>query len=762
MRLLMIGVLYQNKSVIGYRLFDVESKEKKYIDAPEKSVKEVLSSGKATIENLGLQDGELVGTNGIIERYPKLNRQGMLITSNSPLTIVNQLGNAGYTVVDHMGTVKKVRVADVVKYAKQHGISNGKVVSRDNIEFISSITGNYKIEEIPKSKTENNSDVKINIALKNVSETGGVAQRASEDIDVQIGDIDVFECMSEEQKQVLKGYYVWYTVDKYKSLAKSLRLNIPAGKVEKLAELRGIEDWEFGGVWDTGVMGGSACALGHPLRYEYYAVPCNDRDNEYARLVFGELCASDFFNISPEQMRNLVKTRKIMSDEIKLISDAVLNEQEHFVMLKAELLYAIIRKLGTKENILEVFGTKVGYTILSFLVTKLPMPMSLVLECSKAINEYGIMAFYKQVFPEYADGINYIYSTGKRDTVMEWNREYLNFIATNKIEGHYAYDPLNEEFKRRDVGKYNKTSRWQRHRLLNGIFKYACCTKFTFEELETYLYCWTNVAQLYDKVAYKLRKSSYGKADTYEVGTMAEDYIRYNNPTDTEMKERVALNNLFVAQKYASGFTEYDKVYTISRVRNIEVVKEIFDFFLSSDVEGIMQGFVNYVDKVTKPVVDKEEDKPKENVHKEEVNIPKNEQNSTEEDNLDKLRRLMESRTDIEENDGITIAKSIINTYKSYKDLTPKQKWRIDNTIKIYEGSQEPDKTNNKYSLDDRPDVKSMVERLLSKADDVEMQKVLEVEPVVLKIAFSVTKYNKVSDKQLKHILKAIEILDKQ
>lgn len=763
MRLLMIATLYTNNDIIGHRILDVESKENKYMDVSVSNIKEVISTGKATIENLGIQDGKLVGTNGIVDRYPKLTIKGVPMQKVSPLTIIDQIEDVGYKVVDYKGEIKLARVSDVVRYAKEYGISNGKVVMRDNLEFISSIAGNYNVIAIPKSKVNNNNtnDVKIHVALKNTKETGTLANNTKVEVDVEIEDNDVFACMTDDQKEVLKSYYVWYTVDKYKSLAKSIRLDLNTDKAERLAQLRGETNWEFGGVWDSGFMGGSCCELGHTLRYEYYAVPEDDRDNEDARIVFGETCASDFFHINPEDMKSLVKTREIMSDEIKLMADIIVNNQEALYVQKAKLLYQVLKKLGTQEKIVGLFGNKIGYTLLGFLATKLPFPMSLVLECSKVISK-DVENFYRTLYPEYRKTLYTIYQKHSNVKLITGGRIYLDFMATNQIEGDYAYNPLDESIKRRDVGRYNKQTRYERSRLLGNIKRRALCKKFTLEEIEAYLKCIERLNSVNNKVVDILNRNSVEYTKEWLI-SFTRTFVCSTELRPEEKEDRaIVYNSLLVNDRTCEPYTSVlaidngDEIYETSIIGLSHKLG-----LITSQMEDDILALYEIAISKEMDIIRKEQEYQE--IEEEQINEVLNTVEK-ERDKIDDLKDLLDSKEYDAEDYGIKVAKSIIETGKSYNDLSPKQRWRIETTIAKLEGTKKDqvnkDDNNNVYDLETRPDLFAKVTRVLEKSGDKEIEKVLKSEPKVLDICLTVAKYNRVSDRQLKHIDNAISILD--
>lgn len=127
------------------------------------------------------------------------------------------------------------------------------------------------------------------------------------------------------------------------------------------------------------------------------------------------------------------------------------------------------------------------------------------------------------------------------------------------------------------------------------------------------------------------------------------------------------------------------------------------------------------------------------------------------------------------------IAQDIFSKKIPYKKLSSKQKYRFDEAITkmseeligkqsvgssgnaatttVSKGSAE---VNNKYILQDHPEITEKVISLIAKSDSVEMQEVLKSEPNVLKICYSILRYKSASDKQLAHVNNAIKLLDNQ
>lgn len=499
MKCFIIATLNDGDQVIGYRVFDADAKGKdtKLLDVGVANFKRAMKTNFASsMKNAVLAGDEVIGTNGSLDRYAKLNKSGKLLDeSKQPLVILNELGDVGYTVVNYMGDVKKARTENVVKYARGYGIANGKIVTRNNVEYVSSIDGAYEQVKINASKSGRLTGTGVPILIDN--DYKKVAEHARADAKSEMEYSDVFKVMNSAQRKVVADYYAWYTVKTFEGLAKGARLEIAPGKLEKLAQLRGVDKWRFAGINDSLLEGrfDAKCELGHSLRYEYFAIPDNNINSSYiynkalmsnvsttdylrehGAIVFGETCAGDFFSIRPENMRKLVKTRKTMSDEITEISDALLNHTEKEMTKKCTLLYLVIKELKTFDNVKDVFGSTVGNILCRFLESEVPFTMSLVLEASEYLNKTDERRanLFKKLFSGYSEAIDTIFDESMYNGSSAFNGAYtlLTYFTQYLLEGDYKYDPLlDRDGLRKDVGKYNDTTRKERHNLKAYISK---------------------------------------------------------------------------------------------------------------------------------------------------------------------------------------------------------------------------------------------------------------------------------------------------
>lgn len=770
----LIATVYKGNKRIGARIINIEGKSGEFLDVPEHNIISVIKEGKAEFNNIEVQGNSLVGTNGTLERYCKLNAQLQLISDKAPLVVLNQLEDVGYTVVDYKGVIKKLKTTDVVEYAKENGIANGKVVSKNNIEFISSIVGNYDIQKLAPSKAGANKGNKEDIGKVTVSiskDTGKVVNNTKTDIDNEINENDVFKSMSAIQKEVLKNYYVWFTVDIYKALAKSIRFDISLNKAEKLTELRGCSDWEFAGVWDAGFLGAAKCELGHSLRYEYYAVPSDDRLNKDRQIVFGETCASDFFNIKPEDMKHLIKARTVMSEEIKIMAEVLSNGLENVYNKRCELLHKVLERLETREEIVRIFGEKVGNTVIAFRLAKLPLPQSLIKLCTKEIKK-DIKGFYNSLFPKYITTISKCMdSTSNHNRLLYGANKYLTFIATNKIEGDYAYDPFSETRDHKDEGRYNKQARDERRYLLSILRNYVLCTEFTLVEIENLLDIITSYRNGLEYIKREFY-NAFGEWNPKEI-TQNSSILSYGSP---EVKNAyAAFENCmyFVEPAMARGGIRIaDSTSRLSYNMDMQRLKANADCvgteYFSNTVSRIIETIKVEKEEAESERLQQEKERKEAELkdNEEKLRLEREKEEARKDDKVYKLKSLIDQYPDIERTYGIKIAIDIASRNLLYADLSTKQQYWIDNSIKVYEQyangelngtnkKAEDSKTvidNNNYMLEKHPEIKAKVDKIIEMANSVELVEALKASPNGLKITYAVCKYGKASDKQLQQI----------
>lgn len=153
----LIGLLKKRTTTIGYRIMQL--KDKKYVDLRPDAVKNMLLKYPDAMANIGLDNGEIVGTQGTLERYAVIRETRV---DNRQLVIIKkvELENgdlAGYIVTDYRLQAFKFETPENIIAACMNPLrlrlANGKVIENQNgTRFISPIQGNYAVITISNDK----------------------------------------------------------------------------------------------------------------------------------------------------------------------------------------------------------------------------------------------------------------------------------------------------------------------------------------------------------------------------------------------------------------------------------------------------------------------------------------------------------------------------------------------------------------------------------------------------------------------------------
>lgn len=147
MNMYLIAVHYDNKkNILGFRIFDSDTSE--VCNQPYANVLGAITKGfKIQGLKYDKSSGKLKGSNGSIDRYPKLVDNRLVEDS---FIILENLENIGYKMCDFKGEVHFIKNNELIKAGKSINIANGKIVSKDDgSTYISSINGNYIIGKAP-------------------------------------------------------------------------------------------------------------------------------------------------------------------------------------------------------------------------------------------------------------------------------------------------------------------------------------------------------------------------------------------------------------------------------------------------------------------------------------------------------------------------------------------------------------------------------------------------------------------------------------
>lgn len=134
-------------------------------------------------------------------------------------------------------------------------------------------------------------------------------------IDKNIDNNNLYSYLNSAEQSLIQKYYELYTVELFKRLRGTLRLNVSESKAKRLVDLKGDGGWNFSGMVDKGKVGAEHCELGHALRYCYYA----KNTVNGSVLKFGVTCVGDFFDLDTNGVKSLNKVKETMLKEIKEI-----------------------------------------------------------------------------------------------------------------------------------------------------------------------------------------------------------------------------------------------------------------------------------------------------------------------------------------------------------------------------------------------------------------------------------------------------------
>lgn len=153
----LIGLLKKRTTTIGYRIMQL--KDKKYVDLRPDAVKNMLLKYPDAMANIELDNGEIVGTQGTLERYAVIRETRV---DNRQLIIIKkvELENgdlAGYIVTDYRLQAFKFETPENIIAAcinpLRLRLANGKIIENQNgTKFISPIQGNYAVITISQDK----------------------------------------------------------------------------------------------------------------------------------------------------------------------------------------------------------------------------------------------------------------------------------------------------------------------------------------------------------------------------------------------------------------------------------------------------------------------------------------------------------------------------------------------------------------------------------------------------------------------------------
>lgn len=147
----LIGTIYRNKTLIGYRVYAIDQSGRKQFDMTPEVLKNAITKQPSSFKNIELVNGELKGVNGAIDRYGiieiSLNGKKSRVNRNT-ITIINEVvdkkdNRLGFYCVDTSGNLGVVKVENVKNLGNQP-FQNARIIEKTpGNPVVAAISGGY-------------------------------------------------------------------------------------------------------------------------------------------------------------------------------------------------------------------------------------------------------------------------------------------------------------------------------------------------------------------------------------------------------------------------------------------------------------------------------------------------------------------------------------------------------------------------------------------------------------------------------------------
>lgn len=174
------GVWMNQDRIVGFRFVDpnkIKNGEAAHFDLDFKNLQIAFSKGM-NIRGLKVENGKLVGSNGSIDRYTKMDYKTGKLLQKTQLVVLKKFGQSKYILCDGVGKVVKVSEKDMIDNIEngRFSIANGKLVNKDGNKYVCQISGQY--DRVPDPEEEN---AKIDKIAADKGQFGsGIAQSMKE------------------------------------------------------------------------------------------------------------------------------------------------------------------------------------------------------------------------------------------------------------------------------------------------------------------------------------------------------------------------------------------------------------------------------------------------------------------------------------------------------------------------------------------------------------------------------------------------------
>lgn len=141
------GVWMNQSRIVGFRFVDpdsIKNGEAAHFDLDFKNL-QIAFSRNMDIRGLKVENGKLVGSNGSIDRYTKMDYKTGKLLQKTQLVVLRKFGQSKYILCDGMGKVVKVSEKDMIDNIEngRFNIANGKLVNKDGNKYVCQISGQY-------------------------------------------------------------------------------------------------------------------------------------------------------------------------------------------------------------------------------------------------------------------------------------------------------------------------------------------------------------------------------------------------------------------------------------------------------------------------------------------------------------------------------------------------------------------------------------------------------------------------------------------
>ncbi len=766
MKMYMIASIYKDNARIGFRTLDTDTNTK--LDVLDSKIIAVLRSGVKII-NLELKNNKIQGSNGDIKRYAKIVN-GVLENKMSPLVILNQIDDIGYTVSDSNGTIKKLSTENTIQYATEFGIANGKVSSRDGKQFISAISGYYDIIHketvakpiVNKESIEQNSQSNCN----NSKDDNDIVKETKQPV-VKLG-------FTDEQAYVLKRYYSTSNINSNEANTEIEELNNAIlGKTERsLFSKTPLLNEIIAKLETTPKIG---MAFGNELGAKI--ISFLNSGLPLPKSLVTEIC-----EYVANNMENFCKI--LFSDFADAISSIFSNNDDTFKKISNTYIrYMMLRELAgefkgfdTEQDAIDKVLCKQYVYCYNYDFTELRALVgvySILLDWSAVIEDQFINSGYQRFL----------------DKAFRMALKYNDESDADKAEkiAVLCSTQFNSKFNIKDNSTDNKyailaQSLWLEEDTqleTKCIYKSTPMKSVIQRNVKDNL----NIGSIY---RYLIQAINIG--ESLVIGRFIEFCSRQIKTVEENQRRKDALDLQRIQQEALKKQQERREQERKERERQEKERQE------------------RERQEKERQEKERQEREKQEKERQSQIKSLQNEQNSVglpELQNINssgenEIQKAIKSNSDLSIFDPVDLYKELkkqTNINKSdicfvisedmisrkllYRDMSKRQKYRLDEAIskmikslhgegtkykhKVDQSKKEQDsEVNNQYQLSDHPDISSKIDKLINMADSVEMQEVLKEEPNALKICYSILRYKKASDKQLKHIDNAIRIMDAQ